>query len=463
MANKSLIAYIALIVAVCAGCSSSGGSTSVGSTGVGSVGGAHDVLPFAGRARPRTVSNDIKHVVVIIQENRSFENFFAGYPHADAPMNGYGLDAGKRVKIPLHQDTFEVGPNLTHLWPAAITDWDNGEMDGFSKYGLHHDDSAYAYVERSEVQPYWDMAKQYVLADHMFPTEFGPSWTAHITLVAGTDDLNPDLALADFSDGAYNSCDSPKGTKTTTVDQYRHESIHTGPFPCFTQFNSMATNLDAAGVSWKYYVTKLRHAGIWSPFEAIKYVRRGPDWQKNIIAPETQVLSDIQNQQLAQVSWVTPSQIDSDHPAAHSDKGPSWVSSIVNAIGQSSYWNSTAIIVLWDDWGGFYDNAPPPQLDFRGLGIRVPCLIISPYAKPGYISKTNYEFGSILQFMEEAFNVAPLGSPSNGYTDTRSNSLDDSFDFSQSPRHFKVIKAKYPMSQFVHEPASYGEAPVDDE
>ncbi len=101
---------------------------------------------------------------------------------------------------------------------------------------------------------------------------------------------------------------------------------------------------------------------------------------------------------------MSPSKPDSDHPD-EGDKGPSWVASVVNAIGESSYWNTTAIVVIWDDWGGWYDNAPPPQLDFRGLGIRVPCLIISPYAKQGVVSHTQYEYASILKFIEQAFNL----------------------------------------------------------
>ena len=143
----------------------------------------------------------------------------------------------------------------------------------------------------------------------------------------------------------------------------------------------MANDLDAGGISWKYYVTRLLNAGIWSPYEAISYVRYGNDWNTDIIAPQNQVLKDPKKGQLADVSWVTPTHEDSDHPGAHSDRGPSWVTSVVNAIGQSPYWSSSAIIVVWDDWGGWYDDAAPKQLDFRGLGQRVPCLIISPYAK----------------------------------------------------------------------------------
>ena len=108
--------------------------------------------------------------------------------------------------------------------------------------------------------------------------------------------------------------------------------------------------------------------------------------------------------------------------------------------------------MLWDDWGGFYDNAPPPQLDYRGLGIRVPCIIISPYAKHGYVSHVQYEFGSILRFIEETYGLpaGSIGSVAQGYTDERATSLDDAFNFSQQPRAFRPIATKYPKSYFLH-------------
>ncbi len=458
MAAKSLIAISALAVALGAGCASGRSSSAL----------PQAVVPGLSPTARSLASDYIKHVVVIIQENRSFDNFFAGYPGADAPMEGWGRKDGKLVRISLHQDTFEVEPNLAHSYSAAILDWDGGKMDGFSKWGVNGDDAAYAYIERSQVKPYWDMAKQYVLADHMFPTEFGPSWTAHITLVAGTDNViqTPLQSLVDFSDSGLNDCDAPPGTKTDTLNQHRKESFATGPYPCFTQFKTMAQDLDQNNITWKFYVDGLHAPGIWSPFEAIKYVRRGPDWHKDMVAPETQVLTDAQNGSLAQVSWVTPNHDDSDHPGSHSDKGPSWVSSVVNAVGQGPDWSSTAIILLWDDWGGFYDNAKPPVEDFRGLGIRVPCLIISPYAKTHYVSRKHYEYGSILKFIEKVFNLPALGqlrgaSPWQGYTDTRANSLDDSFDFSQPARTFQVIHAKYPASYFFTMPRS--NLPVDTE
>ncbi len=199
---------------------------------------------------------------------------------------------------------------------------------------------------------------------------------------------------------------------------------------------------------------------VWSEFDSIRAIRYSSYW-KNVKSPQTRILRDVEAGRLADVSWVTPDWQDSDHTGSGYDSGPSWVASIVNAIGRSPYWNTTAIVVLWDDWGGWYDNVPPPQLDFRGLGIRVPCIIISPYARvakgarSGYVSHTQYEFGSILKFVEEVFSLQPIGSPASGYTDTRAASLLDSFDFTQAPRRFSPIPARYSASRFLNERPSF--------
>jgi len=429
------------------------------------------------------LSKYISHVIVIVQENRSFENFFAGYPGANAPMTGCAniphpgaralqmsrsgmtRDSGSQCPkgdtvVPLHEITFN-GPDLEHDWHSSLISWNKGNMDGFWQFGQHRGAySAYAYVKRSAIKPYWEMAQQYVLADEMFPTEFGGSFTGHLTLVAGTDNLThtPETAEVDFPDGYSDDCDSPPGTKTSYITNNRHKHSFAGPFPCFNQWRTIAEVLDAGQVSWKYYATQLLYAGMWEPFEAMTYVRKGPDWNRNIIAPQTKILTDPSAGQLASVSFVTPSKPDSDHPS-QGNHGPSWVADVVNAIGQSSYWNTSAIVVVWDDWGGWYDNASPPQMDLRGLGIRVPCLIISPYAKQGYVSHTTYEFGSILRFIEEAFNLPNIGPVRKGYTDGRANPLDDAFDFTQQPRKFVPIKHHFGPEYFLHEPPS--KEPVD--
>ena len=161
---------------------------------------------------------------------------------------------------------------------------------------------------------------------------------------------------------------------------------------------------------------------------------------------------------------MTPSKQDSDHPADRQRHG-----TVVGSLGRQRHRREHVLAVdarssiLWDDWGGLYDNAPPPQLDYRGLGIRVPCLIISPYAKKKYVSHVQYEYGSILRFIEEVYGIPPgsIGPTSEGYTDERANSLDDAFDFTQKPRQFVPIPSKYPTSYFLHEPPS--NEPVDTE
>ncbi|MGA8575418.1 MAG: alkaline phosphatase family protein [Candidatus Cybelea sp.] len=435
------------------------------------------------RALPQSGSPSqyITHVVVIIQENRSFENFFTGYPGAKAPASGCAIpETNARPEItrqvarrgsssdcppgdisvalkPITFNSFDLG----HDWQSSQVSWDKGKMDGFSKFCCKNGPyPAYSYVKRSLITPYWDIAKQYVLADEMFPTEWGGSFTGHLTLVAGTDDIDqsPSEAEIDNPQAAPYDCDSPPGTKSSYVTSTQKVEMNKGPFPCFDQWNSIAEVLDNAGVSWKYYAARKLDAGIWEPFEAMKYVRYGPDWA-NIIAPQTKILTDPGKGDLAAVSFVTPSTADSDHPLAKSDFGPSWVASVVNAIGESSYWNSTAIVVLWDDWGGWYDSSKPPQLDYRGLGFRVPCLIISPYAKSGYVDSKQYEFASILKFIEEVYGTGSIGPTSRGYTDQRATSLDAAFDFNQHPRSFTAIPSKYPLSHFLHEPPS--NEPVD--
>jgi phospholipase C len=401
----------------------------------------------------------VKHIVIVIQENRSFDDLFSGFPGADAPRFGY---AGKK-KLALHPTPLENPGNVENNWRDAIGGWNHGKMNGFEHEHFYGGplDYAYAYVPRNESAPYWTMAERYVLADRMFPIEFGPSYTAHLSLIAANTTIKPTpIAEVDAPDTLKWGCEAPPGTRTFTIDTRRIERFN-GPFPCYRNFPTIADTLDAGGVSWKYYAAPLTGIGkVWSEFSSVHAVYYGHDW-KNVISPQTNILRDVAAGNLAEVSWVTPDWKDSDHTGSGYDRGPSWVSSIVNAIGESPYWNSTAIFVVWDDWGGWYDNAPPPQLDFRGLGIRVPCIVISPYArtgagaKAGYVSHTQYEFGSILKFVEEVFGLPPIGPASRGFTDTRAASMLDTFDFTQPSRSFSPIPARYPASRFLNEKPSY--------
>jgi phospholipase C len=177
----------------------------------------------------------------------------------------------------------------------------------------------------------------------------------------------------------------------------------------------------------------------------------GPIWNSNVVIPQTRVLSDIANGQLAQVSWVIPNGLSSDHPSGNDGSGPSWVASIVNAIGGSQYWANTAIIITWDDWGGWYDHVAP-KVNNDGVswgsgyvyGMRVPLIVVSPYAQAAYISHTTHDFGSILKFIETNFNL-----PSLGYADAYADDLSDCFDLTQVPLTFQTIPAPLDAQYFI--------------
>jgi phospholipase C len=222
------------------------------------------------------------------------------------------------------------------------------------------------------------------------------------------------------------------------------------------------TLLDAKSISWKYYTPgpiKGTVGALWNAFLAISSVYNNKsEWNAHIAVPATNIFTDISNGKLPAMSWLIPDAQNSDHPGySKQDTGPSWVASVVNAVGKSSYWNSTAIIVVWDDWGGFYDPVAPPKLDNQGgPGFRVPMLVISPYVPPNEISHTVYGFGSIVRFIEDTWSLGRLGT-----TDVTSTSIANMFNFSQPRRKFKAIRARYSRSFFLHQPPSG--LPVDTE
>jgi phospholipase C len=335
-------------------------------------------------------------------------------------------------------------------------------MDGFDLDpwggGKHAGTRAYTYTKPSDIKPYWAMAKQYALGDHMFQGEGSGSFTAHQELIAGGEQIDPVHALANWPAPPKPQpyawgCDAPSGTVTSLITQNNQYLSKVGPFPCLTYpTGTLADQLDAHHISWRYYsgLLKLGGAGyMWNAFEAINNVRYGPDWTSDISTPSTAIFNDLTAGNLASVTWLTPSVPDSDHIFPGVDHGPSWVAQVVNAIGQSQFWNSTAIVVVWDDWGGHYDHVAPAQFGFGQLGFRVPLLVISPYVAAGTISHKRYEFGSILKFVEQNWGLMPM-QPG----DRRSNSIADIFNFSQTPRPFTPIPAALPRSYFEHEPPS---------
>jgi phospholipase C len=421
---------------------------------------------------PASPSTPIQHVIIMVQENRTFNDLFATFYGATATTTGKERVDGKERTIALKKTPLEDHRDLNHLYHAYLTAFDGGKMDAFNEIIASFTDepegsAPYEYVNPSDVAPYWTMAKQYGLANKMFSTQGSGSFSAHQDLIRGGTEISSTESIIDYpsSSGAW-GCDSRPGTKTDLITTKRVYERYKGPFPCTSDFPSsssyetLADLMNAAGVSWKYYTPEFERntsSALWNAFDVIAKVRYGSQWGTNVVWPETTIFSDLTSGTLPALSWVIPTEVNSDHPASGSDTGPSWVSSVVNAVGASSYWKSSAVIVVWDDWGGFYDPVRPPHLDDQGgPGFRVPMILVSPYVPSGEVSNTVYTFGSIVKFVEDNWNLGSLGT-----TDGTSTSIANMFDFKLRPRKFKKIDAKYSKAFFLRQKAP--QLPVDTE
>jgi phospholipase C len=415
-------------------------------------------LPPAAQQPDSASGGKIKHVVIVVQENRSFNDLFMGFP--GAKTSTYGYDSyGHRIKLkPIGLDTTW---DIDHS-SGAMFDACNGtgsipgtdcKMNGFNlEYaGCNASQSCpikhpqYAYVPYSETKPYFDIGKQYVLADEMYASNFdASSFVSHQYIISGQA-----LSSVDYPYGPW-GCPGGTGDKIQEVGPER-QIPYGEEVPCWDP-TTLGDELDKASVSWAYYaVSYSGFPGLWSAYQAINHIYNGPDWSKDVISPPSQFLSDVKKGRLRSVSWVTPTCANSDHAGCGSKSGPSWVTSLVNAVGESKYWNSTAMFIFWDDYGGWYDAEPPAFVDYDGLGFRIPMLVVSPYAKQGYVSHVHYEHGSILKFVEDIFGLARLAA-----SDKRAKSpAKDCFNFNQPPRKFKKIGSPLGIEYFLHEPPDH--------
>ena len=207
----------------------------------------------------------------------------------------------------------------------------------------------------------------------------------------------------------------------------------------------IASEADAAQIGWRFYADNIEgFGGFWSSYQADKDIFRGPDWKADVTSPPSQFITDIGNGNLAAITWIAPLWQNSDHPGGiPAVGGPAWVASLVNAIGTSKFWGSTAIFVIWDDWGGFFDPVQPPFADYDGLGFRVPMIVVSPYTKHGKVTHVQYETASVLRYIEDNFGLASLAN-----ADARANDPADdpaAFDYAMKPRTFKTIGGSKPL------------------
>ena len=316
-------------------------------------------------------------------------------------------------------------------------------MNGFNREGEYGgpQNGQYAYVPHGESKPYFDMAHEFVLADRMFASQLDESFVAHQYIIAAQAHSSVNVP------GTYWGCGGRGGDAVSTIT---HQRTYGSPQrPCF-DYETLGDEFDKAGLEWRFYTSKYTqpYSGLWSGYQAVRHIFYGRDWKRDVITPQKRFLTDVRAGTLADFTWITPLCADSDHPSCGGGYGPSWVASVVNAVGESKFWKTTVIFVQWDDWGGLYDHVPPPYKGYDGLGFRVPLMVISPYAKENYVSHVQYETASVLRFAEDLFGVGQLSA-----SDARATSpAADCLDFSQAPRKFVPFKAPKDEAFFLNQP-----------
>jgi phospholipase C len=428
------------------------------------------VAVFAPVAVAASGIRKIQHVVIIMQENRSFDNYFGTYPGADG-IPGLAGNPGKvpcvpdplrrRCMRPYH-DTHDVDYGGPHEATAFATDYDHGRMDGFIRSretctnALDPKDcmallstDMMGYHNAREIPNYWTYAKDFVLQDHMFEPVASWSLPAHLYLVS---EWSAQCAQPGDPFSCKNNIELP-GLPTDIGPAHS-----TPPDYAWTDLTYL---FDRHHVSWGYYVKQgpepdcedaqmfctykpqsARTPGIWNPLPDFDTVRE--DHQLGNIRDTSRFYAALRRGRLPQVSWVIPSGIVSEHPTASLRAGQAYVTSLINAIGRSPDWKSTAIFLAWDDWGGFYDHVRLPRVDANGYGFRVPSLLISPYARKGLIDHQQLSFDAFAKFVEDDFMASRRLDPkTDGRPDPRPSvreratglgNLIKDFNFNQRPR-----------------------------
>ena len=354
------------------------------------------------------ICTQVKHVVIIMKENHSFDNIFGRFPGAD----GTSTARQDNRMIPLQTLPDSLISDIDHTSQAALFAIHHGAMDRFYRLAgaiQNNRDVADSAYTQAQIPLYYDYAKTYALADHYFSTVLGPSFPNHLTLVEGwTNHVIEDPQVAGATKTITSpawGCDAPAHT---SVKIFKHSAYSTVK-PCFSTA-TIADEANQAGVSWRYYATPKGQSGyVWSTLDAFRHIRYSPQWKSNV-RDQANFQSDVAGGNLASITWLAPPYSGSDHPPQSECAGENWTVQQVNAIMNSPFWSSTVIIVTWDEFGGFYDHVPPPRQSHYSLGPRVPTLVISPFARPGYIDHTQYDARSVLKFVENVFNLPHLAS-----------------------------------------------------
>jgi phospholipase C len=439
-------------------------------------------------ARPQGI-HKIQHVVIIMQENRSFDSYFGTYPGADG-IPGLAGHPGTVPCLPdplrhhcqrPYHDTANRNAGGPHGHGYAMADINGGRMDGFigqAESGrthyckIHFDDPRCSYLPKApdvmgyhdwrEIPNYWDYASHFVLQDHMFQSDASWSLPEHLYLVSGWSAHCTRKGDPMSCQPAVEEPGSPPG-----------EAGNKNGKPPDYAWTDLTYLLHKYGVSWRYYIKKgnqpdcadnamfcapvsqnAKTPGIWNPLPWFDTVQQ--DGQLSDVAPLNDFFTALADNSLPAVSWVVPADSVSDHPPSLITRGQAYVTGLINSIMRSSAWDSTAIFLCWDDWGGFYDHVKPPHVDAQGYGLRVPALVISPYAKTGYIDHQILSQDAYLKFIEDDFLHSQRIDPkTDGRPDPRPDvrenekilgNLVNDFNFHQNPRPPLLLRLHPPFS-----------------
>lgn len=378
----------------------------------------------------------IQHIIFLIKEDRTFDNMFGRFPRANGATT-YRTPDG--TVHPLNHTPNKILETMTKDPEAAHIAYDNGKLLGFSQIrGAFQTDPATgqridlsdSQLYPSDIPNYWRYAQTFTLTDNFFSSVNSNSFPNHLFTIAAqsanTDDVPSNLFASTHPDRW--GCDADRNA---LVEQRFPNGSLRYVYPCFN-FRTLTDVLDEHNVSWKYYAPTRDQPGYkWSALDAIKHVRFGPDWTTKVV-DQAGFVGDARAGKLPTVSWLVPLDKDSEHPYLGTTcDGENWSVQQINAVmSNRQEWNHTAIILVWDDWGGFFDHVRPPKgpNPTSMYGWRVPAIIISPYARPHYIDHTFYTFSSMLRFAEDVFHL-----PSLNANDRNANSLLDAFNFRQKP------------------------------
>jgi phospholipase C len=389
----------------------------------------------------RLARRKIRHVVFIVKENRTFDTFFGTFPGADGATEGTTCDGSV---VPLTRAS-DDSPGAAHSFLSGIVAIGGGAMNCFDRLDGGAELQGYVQYHRRQIPNYWAYARHFVLADRFFSSAYGPTSVEHYWLVASQSDRFVDNERPSEGQGGAGRiggyCDDPlerawSFRRLSDGEQQRvirledrsqvkrlQQDYWIQRWPCH-DIQTLPDLLQRNGIPWKYYLSAAPYFDI---LRAIPHIRFGPMWSD--VATEEEFVPDVHAGHLPAVSWVLPPVVLSDHPG-YGDlcDGENWTVETIDAIMRSPAWRRTAIVLTWDDFGGFYDHVPPPHVDAYGLGPRVPAIVISPWAQPGTIFHQTTDFTSVLRMIETIFGLHPLTE-----RDRQANDLLDAFDFHQDP------------------------------